>query len=144
MKGLVFSVLIIVTIFTFNNCTQKTSVIASEAGTEIQEQYDVPGVYVWEGKVDIGYGLEKTVTSTLSVFENGSAIQKEFTHESNETITIDLQWFQNKKGTICFGVFKTSNPDENTPGAQFTANPSKDGLIVGVKKNIYKKINNIR
>jgi hypothetical protein len=132
--------LLFILIFNFNSCTQNQSSDSTNSVIMSSKEYSVSGTYSWQGIVEIGYGLEATMTLTLIINENGEAISKDYTHETNETSVRKLQWFINKRGAICFGVFNTPEPNENSLGAQFMAYPSNEGLLVGVNKRLYKKM----
>jgi len=100
----------------------------------------IPGVYYWEGNSDIGYGLEVLKKITLTIHENGTATSKEVVEETGDVQTVEIQWFEDKSGDICFGKFDTNKPDENSKGAQFIATVSGDGLTMSGSKSFYKKI----
>ena len=124
--------------FLFSSCGNNDA-----AKTEVQNEVKkitIPGVYYWEGKTDIGYGLEVIKKITMTINENGTATSKEVVVEPKEIKNINLQWYKMKDGDICFGNFETNKPDDNSPGAQFIATVSAEGLSIIGSNKFYKKI----
>lgn len=108
--------------------------------TNIEAEFDCLGTFVWEGEVELGYGVKSFQILTMEMIDDGTVQGKEFTKETNETIRWELQWFRGETGEVVFGKFSDAQPNENSKGVQFIGYPDGQDLIVGVNKNRYKKL----
>ncbi len=84
-----------------------------------------------------GYSVKFSAKYILS--SNGKCkIIETYSEYDIENRIGEIQWFSDEKNVITFGVFNVSNPNSNTPGAQFIADLSKSGFTVRGTKSFYK------